>query len=71
MSHLSNDPGRILTPAATDALASRCRQFGNLSPRELEIYLAGQSDGMSIKADEVQPVVTRLEFLIGGFPASV
>jgi hypothetical protein len=35
-----------------------------MTPRELQIYLAGQSDGKSIKADQCQPVIAKLEMQI-------
>jgi hypothetical protein len=35
--------------------------FDGLTPRELAIYQMGTDHGKSIKADECQPIITRLE----------
>ena len=56
----------ILKPVDIQYMHSRCTEFGTMTPRELNIYLSGQADGKSIKADEVQPEITRLELLLNG-----
>jgi hypothetical protein len=35
--------------------------FDGLTPRELAIYQMGVDHGRDIKADEVQPIISRLE----------
>lgn len=57
-----NAPTRIITPRETDALARRVREYGTMTTRELRIFLDGIADGMDIKADQVQPVISNLEF---------
>ena len=47
-----------------EAIGNRAIEFNGLSPRELEIYLCGQSDGASIKADELQPDISMMETLM-------
>ena len=63
---VTSSPGRMISPRETEALARRSNEFGNLSPRELAIFFAGVEDGMDIKADEVQPVLSRLEAALNG-----
>jgi hypothetical protein len=58
-------PERIITPRETDALARRVREFGPMTTRELTIFFAGIEDGMEIKADQCQPVISNLELMIG------
>lgn len=57
---------RIITPRETDALARRAREYGSMSTRELSIFLDGIADGMDIKADQVQPVLSNLEMQLSG-----
>lgn len=61
----------ILKPIDIQYMHSRCKEFGTMTPRELSIYLSGQADGKSIKADEVQPTITRLELMLSGGPDAV
>lgn len=35
--------------------------FDGLTPRELAIYQMGTDHGKSIKADEIQPIISKLE----------
>lgn len=53
-----------ITSRDIEYLSRRSEEFGTLTPRELQIYLAGQADGKSIKADEVQPRLAKLEMEI-------
>lgn len=64
-------PERLVTPRETDALARRVREFGPMTTRELTIFFAGIEDGMEIKADQCQPVITNLELRLGAHPVPV
>ena len=61
----------ILKPLDIQHLYARTKEFGTMTPKELSIYLSGLADGKSIKADEVQPIITRLEMMLNGAPAHV
>ena len=56
----------ILKPVDIQYMHSRCTEFGTMTPRELNIYLSGQADGKSIKADEVQLTISNLELMLSG-----
>ena len=61
----------ILKPLDIQHLYGRSKEFGTLTPRELSIYLSGLADGKSIKADECQPQITRLELMLSGASSNV
>jgi hypothetical protein len=61
----------ILKPLDIQHLYARTKEFGTMTPKELSIYLSGLADGKSIKADEVQVTITRLEMMLNGAPANV
>ena len=44
-----------------EAIGKRTVEFNGMTPRELAIYLSGQSDGANIKADECQVFIGDLE----------
>ena len=47
-----------------EAIRKRVIEFKGFTPRELAIYLSGQEDAASIKADELQPDVSMIETLL-------
>jgi hypothetical protein len=47
-----------------ERLHARTQEFGTLTPRELTLYLAGQADGKSLKADEIAPRLASMELTL-------
>ena len=56
----------MLTPNDVAHIHRRCVEYGTMTPRELSVYIAGLADGKSIKSDEVQPQITKLELMLSG-----
>jgi hypothetical protein len=56
---------RIIGPKMVAKMCERIAEF-KMSPRELEIYLAGSQDGMEIKSDEVQIRLSIMESRLNG-----
>lgn len=59
-----SSPLALLSPKDVEALHARVFEFESFTPRELQIYLAGQEDGKNIKADEIAPRMAELEFAL-------
>lgn len=62
---------QYLTPRVLTDAAKRAAEFHGFSPRELDIYLTGNRDGMEAKADFCHNAMNQFMDAVGTAPVPV